>query len=57
MSARSTAAYAALPVFGASGTLGWSGLIGLGPITTALVGWCPGYLPLDITTCDTRLEG
>jgi len=27
------------------------GLIGLIPITTALVGWCPSYLPFGISTC------
>lgn len=28
----------------------WWGLIGLGPLLTALVGWCPGYVPFGIST-------
>ena len=31
------------------------GFIGLIPITTALVGWCPSYLPFGLSTC--REEG
>jgi hypothetical protein len=27
------------------------GLIGLAPIVSGLVGWCPTYLPFGITTC------
>lgn len=27
---------------------GWIGLI---PLVTALIGWCPVYLPLGIKTC------
>ncbi|WP_428025533.1 YgaP family membrane protein [Arcobacter sp.] len=31
----------------------WLGLIGLIPLGTALIGWCPLYCPLKInTTCD-----
>lgn len=29
----------------------WWGLIGLGPLLTALIGWCPGYAPFGISTC------
>ena len=29
-------------------TLGWLGLI---PILTATIGWCPAYIPLGISTC------
>jgi hypothetical protein len=29
----------------------WWGLVGLLPIATALVGFCPAYLPLGISTC------
>ena len=28
----------------------WLGLIGLIPIVTALVGWCPLYFPFKIST-------
>lgn len=27
------------------------GLIGIGPLVTAFVRWCPAYLPLGINTC------
>lgn len=31
----------------------WLGVIGLIPLGTALIGWCPLYCPLNInTTCD-----
>jgi hypothetical protein len=29
----------------------WLGAIGLVPIGTALIGWCPAYLPFGISTC------
>ena len=32
----------------------WFGLIGLVPLATAALGWCPGYLPFGISTCATR---
>jgi hypothetical protein len=28
----------------------WWGLIGLAPIVTAAIGWCPAYLPLGLST-------
>ncbi|HNQ92442.1 MAG TPA: DUF2892 domain-containing protein [Alphaproteobacteria bacterium] len=28
----------------------WLGLIGLVPIGTALIGWCPLYVPLGLST-------
>lgn len=31
----------------------WLGLIGNVPIFTALIGWCPLYLPFGIKTCRT----
>ena len=34
----------------------WFGLIGLVPLGTALVGWCPAYLPFGISTRKTRTE-
>ncbi|MGB5918970.1 YgaP family membrane protein [Arcobacter sp.] len=34
-------------------TNSWLGVIGLIPLGTALIGWCPLYCPLKInTTCD-----
>lgn len=29
----------------------WWGLIGIVPIFTALINWCPLYLPFGIKTC------
>ncbi|KAA5604775.1 DUF2892 domain-containing protein [Roseospira marina] len=29
------------------------GFIGIVPIATALIGWCPAYLPFGIKTCKT----
>lgn len=29
----------------------WIGAIGLIPLLTAALGWCPLYLPLSISTC------
>ncbi len=28
----------------------WWGLIGLVPIATAAIGWCPAYLPFKLST-------
>lgn len=32
----------------------WLGLIGLVPILTALIGWCPLYVPFGISTCRAK---
>lgn len=32
----------------------WWGAIGLVPILTAALGWCPAYLPVGISTCRTK---
>lgn len=32
----------------------WWGLIGIVPITTAFIGWCPAYLPFGMSTCKTE---
>lgn len=29
----------------------WWGLVGLGPLLTAFVRFCPAYLPLGLSTC------
>jgi hypothetical protein len=34
----------------------WWGLIGIVPILTAIVRFCPAYLPLGINTCGTKPE-
>jgi hypothetical protein len=32
----------------------WWGLIGIVPLFTAALGWCPAYLPFGISTCRTE---
>jgi len=32
----------------------WIGLLGLVPLATGVVGWCPLYRLLGISTCSTR---
>ena len=34
----------------------WWGLVGLIPLGTAAIGWCPAYLPFGISTC-RKTEG
>ena len=29
----------------------WWGLLGIIPILTAVVGWCPAYVPFGISSC------
>ncbi|WGZ95754.1 MAG: DUF2892 domain-containing protein [Candidatus Thiothrix putei] len=29
----------------------WWGAVGVVPLLTGLLGWCPAYLPLGISTC------
>lgn len=38
----------------ATGTVGWWGWLGLVPLATGLMGWCPPYSLLGITTCKNR---
>lgn len=35
------------------GNMRWFGLIGLVPLGTALMGWCPLYTLLGVNTCPT----
>jgi len=34
----------------------WWGLVGLGPILTAIFRFCPAYVPLGMSTCKTGTE-
>lgn len=38
----------------ATGTIGVWGYIGIVPLATGLIGWCPAYLPFGIKTCKTK---
>jgi hypothetical protein len=38
----------------ATGTVGWWGWLGVVPLATGLLGWCPAYLPFGIKTCRMR---
>jgi Protein of unknown function (DUF2892) len=43
----------ALVIAAASGTIGWWGYIGVIPLLTGAIGWCPAYTILGIRTCKT----
>jgi len=32
----------------------WFGLLGLVPIATAAMGWCPAYVPFGLNTCSKK---
>ena len=38
----------------ATGVIGWWGLIGLVPLATGLLNWCPAYTLLGINTCKLK---
>ena len=38
----------------ATGTIGLWGWLGLVPLATGLIGWCPPYAMLGISTCKVR---
>ena len=38
----------------ATGTVGWWGWLGVLPLVTAAVGWCPPYALLGWNTCATK---
>jgi hypothetical protein len=41
-------------VFLLEGNARWLGLIGAVPLATALLGWCPAYTVLGLSTCPRR---
>lgn len=45
---------AVLVILAATGQIGLWGWIGMLPLATGLVGWCPPYGLLGINTCKTR---
>jgi hypothetical protein len=40
----------------ATGNVGQWGYVGIVPILTGAVGWCPAYLPFGFSSCKTRSE-
>lgn len=36
------------------GTIGAWGWIGIVPLATALIGWCPAYSIIGVNTCGTK---
>jgi membrane protein implicated in regulation of membrane protease activity len=40
-----------LVALAATGTVGWWGWLGAIPLATGLMGWCPPYAMLGISTC------
>jgi hypothetical protein len=44
----------ALVALAATGTIGVWGWIGLVPLATAAIGWCPAYAPFGISTCPSK---
>ncbi len=46
---------AGLGIIGAGYYYGsWWGAVGLVPLLTALIGWCPGYALVGLSTCGTK---
>jgi hypothetical protein len=46
-----------LVVLAATGTVGWWGWLGAIPLATGLMGWCPPYAMLGISTCRMKDSG
>ena len=38
----------------AMGTIGWWGWLGIVPLATGLIGWCPLYTLLGLSTCPMK---
>jgi hypothetical protein len=38
----------------ATGTVGWWGWLGVVPLATGLIGWCPPYVMLGLSTCSMK---
>lgn len=38
----------------ANGTIGWWGWLGVVPLATGLIGWCPVYTLLGLKTCPLK---
>jgi len=40
----------------ATGIVGAWGYVGIVPILTGAIGWCPAYLPFGFSSCKTRSD-
>ena len=38
----------------ATGAIGWWGWLGIVPLATGLIGWCPAYTLLGLNTCPMK---
>ena len=38
----------------ATGTVGMWGYLGIVPLATAAIGWCPAYLPFGLSSCRNK---
>ena len=47
---------ALLIALAATGSVGWWGWLGIVPLATGLMGWCPPYAMFGINTCDARAK-
>jgi hypothetical protein len=41
----------------ATNTIGWWGWLGIVPLATGIVGWCPPYAMLGFSTCASSKSG
>lgn len=46
----------ALIALAATETVGVWGWIGVVPLATGLIGWCPAYLPFGLSTCKLKRD-
>ena len=40
----------------ATGTVGWWGWLGIVPLATGAIGWCPPYAIFGINTCSMKKQ-
>lgn len=45
-----------LMALAATSTVGWWGWLGVVPLATGLLGWCPPYSMLGINTCGVKAK-
>jgi hypothetical protein len=41
----------------ATGTVGWWGWLGIVPLATGAIGWCPPYALFGFNTCAVKTKG